>query len=369
MKVAPQLTLLGQAVGGAYDWEGSDTDAAYGVGDAAIQHGVDALLWQTLADARGPNAAAIRAALEPRVRAAVTRDLFVKRDLERVLDALAGAGVAAIVIKGTALAYTSYPQPWLRPRTDSDLLVRHGDLPAATRTLQSCGYTRSAALSTGELVSHQIAFERTDANGVDHVLDVHWKIVNPQVVADALTFDDLWRHAQPAPALGHAARVPSTVASIALGCIHRLAHHQGHDRLIWLYDIDLLASRLQPADWDLLRDSACEQQIAGFCLDGLRAARECFGTHIPQEVEATFEQAAPNEPSRAYVDGPVTRRDVLLSDLAVLGTWRERARLVREHAFPSPDFMQQRYGPNTRWPLAVLYLRRILTGASRWVRS
>ena len=80
-----------------------------------------------------------------------------------VVDALAAAGVPALITKGTALAYTVYPQPWLRPRTDTDLLVRHEDVPAASLALQACGYTRSDALSTGELVSHQYAFERTDA--------------------------------------------------------------------------------------------------------------------------------------------------------------------------------------------------------------
>ncbi len=185
----------------------------------------------------------------------------------------------ALVTKGTALAYTVYPQPWLRPRTDSDLLVRHADVPAAGRALATCGYSRSDALSTGELVSHQVAFERTDAHGVHHVIDLHWKIVNPQIVADALTYDRLRADAQPAPALGDAALVPSVIASIALGCVHRLAHHQGQDRLIWLYDLDLLAGTLTADDWLALRELACRQRIAGFCLDGLRSARAVRHAH------------------------------------------------------------------------------------------
>ena len=34
------------------------------------------------------------------------------------------------------------------------------------------------------------------------------------------------------------------VNALVLACIHRLAHHQGRDRLVWLYDIHLLAGRL-----------------------------------------------------------------------------------------------------------------------------
>ena len=274
----------------------------------------------------------------------------------------------ALITKGTALAYTVYPQPWLRPRIDSDLLVRHDDREAAIAALERCGYSRSEALSTGELVSHQVAFERIDAHDVHHVLDLHWKIVNPQIVADALSFDELWSSAQPAPALGKAARVPSAVGSIALACVHRLAHHYGQDRSIWLYDLKLLVESLDRNGWSALQQLACDHQIAGFCLDGLRSTRERFGIELPHDVEEALASAAPSEPSRAYVNGPVSKRDGLLTDLASLPSWRDRARLLREHAFPPAAFMQQRYGTSARWLLPALYVHRIATGGSKWVR-
>ena len=336
--------------------------------DLALAHGVEALLWEALAESSGA-AAKLRDALEPRVRAAATRDLFVRRDLQVVVDALDAAGVPALITKGTAVAYTVYAHPWLRPRTDTDLLVRHKDVPAASLALQGCGYSRSDVLSTGELVSHQYAFERTDANGVRHVLDLHWKIVNPQVIADALTFDQLWCDAQVATSIGPNAHVPSTIGSIALACVHRLAHHHGNDRLIWLYDLKLLAASLRPGEWSALRDLACANRIAGFCLDGLRSAKERLGSELPPEIENALAAAAPAEPSRAFVEGPVSRREVLLSDLKVLNGWNDRIRLVREHAFPPPAFIQQRYGTTSRWLLPALYVHRLVTGVSKWGRS
>ena len=360
--------VLARAVAGSYDWTACDSSEVGPLRDAAIDQGVEALLWERLAGLHGP-ALALRDRLEPRVRAAATLDLFVQLDLRNVTSALADAGVRALVTKGTALAYTVYPQPWLRPRTDSDLLVRYADVPAAGRALEACGYVRSDALSTGQLVSHQVAFERLDAHGVHHVLDLHWKIVNPQVVADALSFDELWRDAQSAAALGPSARVPSAIGSIALACVHRLAHHQSHDRLIWLYDLKVLTETLTEKDWDAFRELACGHGIAGFCLDGLRSARALLGSGLPRAVEEALAGAAPHEASHAYVEGPVTRRDVLLSDLKVLDGWPERIRLMREHAFPPRAFIQQRYGTTIRWLLPALYLHRLVTGASKWVRS
>jgi hypothetical protein len=334
---------------------------------AAARHGVQELLWRMLTLSNV--APALRKALSPFVRTAVAREVFVQRELQSVTDALMAGGIPALLTKGAALAYTAYPEPWLRPRVDTDLLVRHGDFDAASRVLQRAGYVRSDATNTGALVSHQVAFERVDEHGIRHVLDLHWKAANPQLVADALLFDSLWRDARPATALGPAARVPSPVSSLALACVHRLAHHQGHHRLLWLYDIKLLAEGLSEGEWESLTELACSRGIATFCLDGLRASREQLGTTVPPDAEKRLADAAPHEPSSIYAEGTVTKRDILVTDLRVLTRWRDRIRLVREHAFPPAAFIQQRYGTRTRLLLPAFYLHRLITGASKWVRS
>jgi hypothetical protein len=342
-----------------------------GVGDSlardAVDHGVDALVWEQLATATG-ELEVLRRRLEPRVRAAVARDLLVQRELQAVLAALESARVDALVIKGTALAYSAYPHPWQRGRLDTDLMVRMADLPAAERALGERGYVRSHAISTGTVVSHQIALEKQDRNGLHHVLDLHWKIVNPHVLADALTFDDLWQRRQPAPALGSSAAVPSAVDSVLIASVHRLAHHQGHDRLIWLWDLKLLTQSFDAAAWRTLGAIAAERGIAGLCLDALVQAHDRLGAPLPDVIARELERQAPGEASHRYLEGPVHKRDVLESDLRALTSWRDRWRLVREHAFPPADFIRQRYGVRNRIWLPALYLHRLLVGAAKWVR-
>ena len=335
--------------------------------DAAHDHGVGPLLWQALESTRGPGLQ-LRNALADGVRAAATADVFIQRDMQVVLAALAAAHVRALVIKGSALAYTVYSKPWLRPRTDTDLLVPYGDVPAAMQALERCGYTRSDALTSGTFVSHQIAFERTDEHDVHHVVDLHWKVVNPQILADSLPFEDLWGQAEPAPALGPAARVPAPVASVLLGCIHRLAHHQGHDRLIWLYDLRLLTAGFDDTDWRALERLACSSGVAGLCLDGLRQAQDHLGMPLPKALPGALAAAARAEPSQQYLQGTVRQRDVLLSDLRKLKGWRARLRLLREHAFPPVAFIRQRYGVNNPLLTPALYVLRLVTGAYQWGR-
>ncbi len=359
-----RLTALLSAARGRDAPPAADCDAA-AIAAAADAHGVSALLWTALAGVGG--AEAVRDALTPAARAAAALDVFARRELEATLAALSAAGVRALVVKGAALAYTVYADAWLRPRTDADVLVAPGEAAAAVDALERRGYRRTDALTSGQLVSHQLAFERSDDHGVRHVVDLHWKIVNPQMLSGALPFDTLWGAALPAPLLGPAARVPAPAASLAIAAVHRLAHHQGHERLIWLYDVAMLVRQFDDRQWAQLTALSVERGIAGLCLDALARARDLIGSALPPGVEAALSHAAPGEPSRAYLAGAVRKRDVLLSDLSVLD-WRSRLRLLREHAFPPAAFIRTRYRRHRRWPLAALYLHRLVSGAARWVR-
>jgi hypothetical protein len=188
------------------------------------------------------------------------------------------------------------------------------------------------------------------------------------MLADALTFDDLWTGSAVVHALGCAAHAPAPGRSLALACIHRAAHHQGHERLVWLYDIHLLASPFGAADWEAFGELVASRGVAAICLDGLQAAGDAFGTVVPAATAARLEAAAAREPSRRFVTRTLNRRGVLLSDLAVLPSWSDRVRLLREHAFPPAAFIRRRYGVTRPIWLPALYVHRLLTGAYKWVR-
>ena len=347
---------------------GDDADRSAMI-QAADEEGVTALLWESLSSVEmGAEDAILRNEITPSVRGAATRELLVQIELRRILDRLAREHVRALVIKGTALAYTVYGSAWHRPRTDTDLLIDPNETDEAIRVLESCGYARSDAVTAGTLVTHQAAFERVDDHGLSHVIDLHWRLVNPQVLANVLPFEYLWQHAQPVAPLGPDARTPRAVDAVLVASIHRLAHHQGQDRLIWLYDLHLLTTRFTDVDWSVLADAACRFGVAGLCLDGLRQARARTGTRIPPRVEELWQATAPSERSHVYVSGPVLKRDVLASDLAELPGWRARARLVKEHAFPPAAFMRTRYGVTSAIWLPALYVHRLITGTFKWLR-
>ena len=298
---------------------------------------------------------------------------FRREEVARVLDALAAAGVKALVFKGTALAYTCYPEPALRPRLDTDLLIRRDDVDAASRVFERLGCTR-ALRTAGELVTHQFIYVSAQ-HGLDIAFDVHWKVSDPQAFADLFSFEELEGEARPVPALARTARVLCEEHALLVACTHRVAHHYDREILIFLYDIELLARRLDVSGWDRVVEMARAKRICHVTLRGLDLASNLLGTPIPKPVRSALADDSPgsrgDEPTRVYLDSGLRKIDILRADLRQLN-WRDRLRLIRGHLLPAPAFVLRSYGQTRREILPVilplLYLIRIARGASAWFR-
>src|SRR5208282_5106828 len=91
----------------------------------ARRNGVTPLLDSKFTDGRLKEAwpQAIWQACRADARSEAMHELAQRAELGRVLAALAEADVAPLILKGAGLAYTHYPRPGLRPRSDTDLLI------------------------------------------------------------------------------------------------------------------------------------------------------------------------------------------------------------------------------------------------------
>jgi hypothetical protein len=377
--------------GEATSWPSTGDDAAPRFLEAAGRHGVLPLVARQLR--RGILTKAPEIVQEALARGAVRQAAVEQRlaaEARRVMEALADAGVPSLLMKGTALAYTHYPHPCLRPRADTDLLVQRGDVATASRMLETLDY-EALNVAQGELVLHQRSYARTDRLGVRHIYDVHWKIAAPKIVADLVRWDELHARARPVPALGDHARALGDAHALLLACVHRLAHHYDSDSLIWLYDIHLLAASLDETQVRQFMRLTAAEAAGSMCARSLALAHERFGTALPAELASLVDSGS----SRTRVGSGLSRTlqraddpagrfhrrtrmiDVLVSDLKALPGWRQRLRLLREHLFPPADYMRRRYGGfGTRhrtfgidWLLLpALYAHRCVTGAWKWLQ-
>jgi hypothetical protein len=302
-------------------------------------------------------------------REAAAAEIVQQRSHTEVLAALAASDVHTLVLKGSALAYTHYTHPWLRPRLDLDLLVPPEARKRAADALVRLGY-EPYTYFTGELVTYQAQLRRTDRHGFIDRVDLHWRIVNPQVFADTFTFDELDRKGVPVPPLGPAARTLSPVHALLLACLHRVAHHANSDRLIWLYDIRVLVDAMSRDEFERAAAMAAVKSLQAITALGVRRAMDSVAAGTRSEgierlvvspIEETERGAEFLNPHRVKVDD-------LVSDLRALTGWSARLRLIREHLLPPAAYMRKTYGFSSPMLLPFAYARRAVAGAGKWFR-
>lgn len=311
---------------------------------------------------------AAAAELRAEARAHAVADAVHTRELRDVIEGLASIdGVKPTLFKGAALAHSHYPRPWLRPRLDSDIIVAPSRIERSFARLRDLGYQREVATS-GTLVTSQASFSRTDRFGLTHVIDLHWRIANMQVISGMLSHDELARGAVPVPALGPHARAAAPADALTLACLHRAAHHRDSEELLWIYDIHLLAGGLSESDWNAVVARAQQSGAKALCARGLSLANGRFGTHVPTGVMRRLdsgEQSIRREPSAVFLSKDLRLVDALMSDLRAL-PMRARIRLVAQHLFPPAEYIRARYRVTSPLSVAFSYARRIAAGLPKW---
>jgi hypothetical protein len=286
--------------------------------------------------------------------------------LSTTLDRLRAANVEVLLLKGAGLAYLAYEAPYLRPRVDTDLLIRREALESAHAALIADGWTKDVE-SNAELASTQRHYTKTLDGGRDEHIDLHWRVANPPAFARVLSFDELSARAIPVAPLGGAARTLSIPDALFLACVHLVAHHADDIHLIWLVDIEQLSRMLTADDRRHFLALAARESMCGVCRHALMATERWLGTGAAAAIAADLPDTAA-EPSARWLRGG-SRAARLGTELAALATWRERVTLLQEHLFPSTAYLRAMYPRCPERLLPVAALHRILAGAPAWLRS
>ncbi len=336
---------------------------------ACEAHGVAPLVYQQLHQTPtwGDWPANIRDALAHLSRVETVVDLLREQEVVRVLHASATQGVQLLLMKGTPLAYTHYASPCLRPRCDTDLLIQPNAIATMQQALTELGYTRLNGVS-GKFIAHQCAYVKEDRYGVRHAYDVHWKISNSPPFSDLLSFEELVHQALPVPALGDHAYALAPVQALLLACLHRVAHHHNSERLIWLYDIHLLVSRMTFEERTAFIRLAADRRLQAVCGRGLQLAQHCFATPLAENFIAALyppDGLAAEEATAHFLKPNPRRLHILLAELQTLSGWKNKIRLLMEHLLPPPAYLLNRYATTNRALLPVLYFHRVLRGVRK----
>lgn len=311
--------------------------------------------------------AEVQTLLGQRKAMTVANDALKRAALIELFNAFAAGGLTRTVLfKGTALAYSVYPHPWLRPRADNDCLIDFNEYDRYQAIFEQLGYQKLFAIE-GRQVSYQSTFSKVLAGGSVINIDLHWRISNRQMLANAFSRDELYDNGTAATTLSPAIRIPNKVDSLLIACVHRLGHHHTEERLIWLYDMHCLAGELKMDGWQKLLEKAAAKKLSAITLDALELCCALFSTPVPHEILASLTaQAKASEPSQILLNRDLPEWRYFWQDLLALPGIFDRCSLVYEHVFPTPAYVRQQMQTRTA---TMGYLKRFWRGLKRVSRS
>lgn len=295
-----------------------------------------------------------------------------RKAIARLLHALHAAGIKAVVIKGTALAYAFYDDPSIRRRGDTDLLLPNAPRASARAVLAACGFAPA-----GERRPTQEPWATTANDAFLHEVDIHWRINDNLAIAQALEGLRCEDRVSDLPRLSNESLAMSGIDNIILVCINRASHTSfGYhvegdrlmdgDRLIWAVDIKLVTNRFDPGDWQLLADLATACDAASVVRSGLLFAADRVGLVVPGEILDRLAQASGTDTIAAYVQEP-SGIERFRRDLAAVRKPNELFALLRLKLWPSESYMMQWDRNAPAWPFWALRLRRLTVLGLRWL--
>ena len=331
-----------------------------------LKHGIQPLLYYSLRNSESLNEwpERIQKQLELEAKKQILIDILRQRELKQVLQTLASRKIVPLLMKGTPLSFTHYPDPSLRPRWDTDILIQKSDLQKTEATLLELGYTRSNTI-TGDLIQNQLLYSKEES-GMKYFLDIHWKISNPTLFADLFSYRELLREIRIIPQLGKDACTVSPEHSLLLSCIHIAAHHSSSIRLIWLYDLHLLVEKMSVAEFEKFAELALQKKTASICNRYLTLSKLWFSTKSPGHLtEFCPGVELSQEPTAQYLDSNLTRAKQLLLDFRQLDL-RRKVQLLRENLFPPAEYMRRRFSISEPALLPFFYFYRIVSGVRYW---
>lgn len=270
---------------------GSELDWGYLV-QLADRHGLQPLLYHHL---RQTCAATIPQPFEQRLREAAQRvsalNIFLTRELQRLLTSLAAAGIEALPYKGPALAETLYGNVALRQFSDLDILVPARSIKGARAILLAAGYTPLPPLTD----TQQAVLLRTQCNlpftRDEHrlVVELHWA-VSAHNFARPFAADELWTRAVAGELDGFKIKRPAAEDLLLALCVHGSKHLW--ERLAWVCDVAELVKRQPGLKWAELLAAARATGSERMLFTGLRLAAELLAAPLPAQVQQALDEDA-----------------------------------------------------------------------------
>ncbi|MEE8183813.1 MAG: nucleotidyltransferase family protein [Acidobacteriota bacterium] len=253
--------------------------------DLCRAHGVEALLLEKLRlrGARGEAWDRILKELESARRQNIARNIYLLSRLRELQSILRKAGIPLIVLKGGCLLSVLYPDFGNRPLGDVDLLIRKRNLDRVLGLMRAAGWRLPPRESVDFWRKNFYHVQIRTPDAFSAIFEIHWDL--EKEYRHDIQLEELWERSVIFQLEGEPFRRLSN-EDLMLHLLVHLAHHFFHPRLIWVYDIRLLAE-VASVDWSRVHARAERWRLRLPVFYSLAYVEKVFPDLLPSEVIQT----------------------------------------------------------------------------------
>lgn len=255
------------------------------------------------------------------------RALAVDAVTAQVVAAFQRAGIPSILLKGPSIARWLYPHGG-RTYGDTDLLIRHSDIPAADEVLRALGFVDLLdGWSDAEREPLEVARTYVRSGGLPGAVDLHWSLHQLPDVGPDVVWDAFEAHLGTLTVAGVEATVLDATALAMHIVLHALQHgHGAHTG----EDLRRVVAALPAEGWAQVAALAVELGVEKDLAAGLRL--DPAGAVVAGDLGL----ADPAVEDTSAWSSSAPRGAVTLTLLGEASTLREKLRKARWVVLPSP---------------------------------
>lgn len=299
------------------------------------------------------------------------RALSIQRECLRLHHILADSGIAHLFLKGVPLAVAAYPEPWLRPLRDIDLLVAPEDLERAQAVLFGHGgameqYAHRAGEEVDTASKHLVPVW---SPGQVIAVELHGRAMDveagPEPETGARLDAALWASLTEIPVAEAVLPVPGPEALFVHLVHHGVYDHELNNGPLFVTDLIHLLEQMRP---DPHRIVALAEDLGiarGLALSLSLISQDTAGrAEILAVLQATgtigtLPALSGDSAAALLLQDGESRTDLRLSVDLSGGSWWQRLRFLTEKTFASRKTMTDRWrmeGHTTLPPVSAFRL-------------
>ena len=292
---------------------------------------------------------------------------MLERAQQQIDQVLKHTGISVIWLKGIVFAGTIYPEPYLRPMSDLDVLIPEQDSQAAIQALEKVGYyvidDSGHLIGENDPLKEKTSHHYTLTGGVGSSvhLELHYNMLGSGASFLPKTQLEWFRKQVKTYSFDRKEIIGLTPEAALLYAVgHALIQHGMVEfYLLWFLDMHLLVRQYE-LDWGIVVDQAVSLKWTYAVEYALTICNYLFHTPVPKEVFADLRTLRPDKEDpeiviRAGENGirweKVQRRLLNLS-------LKEALPIAWRIAFPPPEYVRLHYKVPPDSPLAPWYLHR-----------